>query len=183
MISAIITVTGKDRPGIIAALTGAIYKTGGNLEDASMTILEGEFAMIFLAALKSESAFSRLQKQLSELRRKLNLAILIEKIKRRLVRGEKHRPGTLPWVISVLGKDRAGIVYQVSKLLASSDLNITDLNSKIIGKGKRTTYALVLEVDIPRRDGVAKKLKRSLETLQKKLSVTIVFNPIESSSF
>lgn len=181
--TAIITVTGKDRPGIIATLTGAIYKTGGNLEDASMTILEGEFAMIFLAALKGEPAFSKLQKRFLELARRSNLAISIEKIKHRLVRGEKHRPGTLSWVVSVLGKDRAGIVYQISKLLADYKINITDLNSKIIGKGKKTTYALVLEVDVPRKHEVAKKLKRNFETLQKKMGVTIVFNPIESSSF
>ena len=52
----LMTITGKDQPGIIAAFTGAIFKCGGNLEDANMTILEGEFAMILLAEIGSASA-------------------------------------------------------------------------------------------------------------------------------
>ena len=43
---AILTVIGKDRPGIVANVTEILFEYGCNLEDASMTILEGEFAMI-----------------------------------------------------------------------------------------------------------------------------------------
>ncbi len=178
-----ITVTGKDRPGIISALTGAIYKAEGNLEDASMTILEGEFAMIVLADLKNKSVCRRLQKQLSQLGQRMGLLVSIEEISHRLVRGEKHRPGTIPWVVSVLGKDKAGIVYRVSKTFADQKLNITDLNSKIIGKGRNTSYALVLEVDVPRKPNLILNLKKKFQALQKKLGVTIVFHPVESSSF
>lgn len=178
-----ITVTGKDRPGIISALTGTIYKVGGNLEDASMTILEGEFAMIVLVDLKSKSTYPKIQSQLSQLSRRMGLRVSIEGIKYRLVRGEKHRSGTIPWIVSVLGKDRAGIVYQVSKALSDFGLNITDLNSKIIGKGRETSYALVLEVDIPRKNSPVTSLKNKFQMLQKKLGVTIAFHPIEASSF
>lgn len=178
-----VTVTGKDRPGIIAGLTEAIYRGGGNLEDASMTILEGEFAMIVLVALKNKSIYVRIQRALLKLSKKLSLAISVEEIKHGLIRGEKHKPGTSPWIVSVLGKDRAGIVYQISKLFAGQKLNITDLNSKIIGKGKKTTYALVLEVDIPRNPKLIARLKSQFHALQKKMSVTIIFNPIEASSF
>ena len=148
-----------------------------------MTILEGEFAMIFLAALKNKSACAQFQKQLFNFTRPLHLSVSIEEVKHRLTRGEKHRPGTVPWVVSVLGRDRAGIVYQVAKLLSDHRLNITDLNSKIIGKGKRTSYALVLEVDIGRKPELISKLKGQFQALQKKLGVTIAFNPVESSSF
>ena len=60
----VITVTGKDRPGIISSLTEALYRSRGNLEDASMTILEGEFAMIFLAELKNRSLMLKLKQEL-----------------------------------------------------------------------------------------------------------------------
>ena len=178
-----ITVTGKDRPGIIAGITGALYRSGGNLEDDSMTILEGEFAMIFLAALKSQSALQKLTKQLGLLERQLNLRTSIKEIKRRLVRGEKHEPNTDPWIVSVLGKDRAGIVYHVSKFASDHGLNITDLNSKIIGTSGKTAYALILEIDVPKKSVVVEKLKRGFQALAKKLSVTINLNPVDSEQF
>lgn len=178
-----ITVTGKDRPGIIAAITSALYRAGGNLEDASMTILEGEFAMIFLAALKSQEAFRKLSRYLAQPERQLKLFVSIKEVKRRLVRGEKHRPNTDPWIVSVLGKDRAGIVYHISKYLADHGLNITDLNSKIIGAKDKTAYALVLEVDFPKKPAVIEKLRCGFQTLAKKLSVTINLNSIDSGQF
>lgn len=178
-----ITVTGKDRPGIIAALTEVLYKVGGNLEDASMTILEGEFAMIFLAALKNKALYVRFCSQLLKLERRLGLVISVKEIKHKLNRGEKHQQGTISHVISVLGKDRSGIVYNVSKLLADGGLNVTDLNSKIIGRGPKTAYALVLEVDIPRRVQLVTDLKHKLKKLEKKLGVRISLNPLDSASF
>jgi glycine cleavage system transcriptional repressor len=178
-----ITVTGKDQPGIIAGISGALYQAGGNLEDASMTILEGEFAMIFLAALKSKSALAKLSKGLNRLERQLKLFISIKEIKRHLVRGEKHSPHTDPWVVSVLGKDRAGIVYHVSKFLSNHGLNITDLNSKIIGAKNKSAYALILEVDFPKKPAVIEKLRRGFQALARKLSVTIHLNPIDSEQF
>ncbi|MBI4372696.1 MAG: hypothetical protein HY585_03100 [Candidatus Omnitrophica bacterium] len=179
----VITVTGKDRPGIIASLTGALYDSGGNLEDASMTILEGEFAMIFLAELDTKPLRGKLRPRLEKLEKTLGLVISVKEIEHRLVRGEKHRAGTIPWIVSVLGKDKAGIVYQISKVLAAHGLNITDLNSKIIGRGPKTSYALVLEVDIPRKSGVHFLLKKKFRQIEKKLGLSISFNPVESSQF
>lgn len=178
-----VTVTGKDRPGIIAELTKILYRSGGNLEDASMTILEGEFAMIFLAELKSKQALERFVNHLAQAEEKQGLVISVKAVKHPLARGEKHPTGTLPWIVSVLGKDCAGIVYRVSKLLADKQINITDLNSKIIGRGPATTYALVLETDVPRKPQIILQLKCQFEKLEKKLKVKITFKPLESSSF
>ena len=39
---------GADRPGIVAALTGALFEAGGNLEDVSSSILRGHFAIMLV---------------------------------------------------------------------------------------------------------------------------------------
>ena len=179
-----VTVIGKDRPGIISSLTGSIYKVGGNLEDASMTILEGEFAMIFLASLKNIKMHKKLLGQLEKLEREAGLLITTKEIKHSLKRGQKHLSGTSSWIVSVSGKDRAGIVYRVSKLLADEGLNITDLDSKILGKGKKTAYALILEADVPRRDvHLIPNLKSKFLKLEREIGIKIAFNPVESSHF
>lgn len=179
-----VTVVGKDRPGIISALTGALYKSGGNLEDASMTILEGEFAMIFLAALKTTKMYEKFLDGLEKLERQVGFLITTKEIKHSLKRGQQHGSGTNPWIVSVSGKDRAGIVFRVAQLLANQNLNITDLNSKIFGKGKRTAYTLILEVDIPKHDvQLVPKLKNQFAKLGKEIGVTIALNPVEASHF
>ena len=178
-----ITVIGPDRPGIIAALTGAVYRAGGNLEDASMTILEGEFAMILIACLKNAATERRLLRDLARLERFKKLTVMVKEIKRRLVRGEKHGRGTEPYVISVYGKDRAGIVYQVSKLLADQGLNITDLNSRIIGSGVKSLYTLILEVDLPTRPRFLAPLNKRFDLLAKKMGVAVTLKRLESVQF
>ena len=46
--------SGADRPGIVAAVTGVLVEHGGNLEDTSMTILGGHFAMMLVVAVPDE---------------------------------------------------------------------------------------------------------------------------------
>ena len=43
-----VTVLGRDRPGIVADSTAALARLGGNLEDSTMTLLRGHFAMLLL---------------------------------------------------------------------------------------------------------------------------------------
>src|SRR3954464_6142870 len=43
-----VTVLGHDRPGIVADTTAALAAIGGNLEDSTMTLLRGSFAMLLL---------------------------------------------------------------------------------------------------------------------------------------
>jgi ACT domain-containing protein len=50
---AIITVIGKDRTGIVANVSGALFEEGVNIEDISQTIMEGNFIMAMLVDIKS----------------------------------------------------------------------------------------------------------------------------------
>ncbi|OGW79566.1 MAG: hypothetical protein A3G33_07155 [Omnitrophica bacterium RIFCSPLOWO2_12_FULL_44_17] len=176
----LMTITGKDQPGIIAAFTGAIFKCGGNLEDANMTILEGEFAMILLAEIGSASGYRKFVASIERIKKTLALSIQIRPIKRRLTRGEKHLKGSVPYILSVYGRDHAGIVYQVSKVLADEGLNITDLNSNIAGSGKNSIYALILEVDAPQNARI-RTVEKKIDQIKKKLKVDVSFKPLETA--
>lgn len=43
-----VTVLGHDRPGIIAETTAGLAELGLNIEDSTMTLLRGHFAMMLL---------------------------------------------------------------------------------------------------------------------------------------
>ena len=44
----VLNVLGQDRPGIVAAVSRAMTDAGCNIEDSSMTMLRGAFAMIMI---------------------------------------------------------------------------------------------------------------------------------------
>ena len=51
MTKVIISVLGKDRPGIVAAVSRVLFECDCNIENVSQTILQTEFAGIFIAAI------------------------------------------------------------------------------------------------------------------------------------
>lgn len=176
---AALTFIGRDRPGIIAQISGILCGLGCNIEDATMTILEGEFAMILIASLPNPVTVSGLKRQFSVLTRNWGLHVFSKNLGSRLFRGEKHPAGTQSYVISVMGKDTTGIVYETSKILARYRLNVTDLNSKILGGGKKKSiFAMMLEVDIPKCFRIS-RLTQALETLHSRSGLDIRMKPVE----
>ncbi len=178
---ALLTVFGKDRPGIIAEVTGVLFESKCNLEDVSMTILEGEFAMMLILSFVSKT-HHEIETRLNRLRSKWNLVFFWKEIDTQLHRGEKHTQGSTTYLINAIGRDRTGIVYQISKLLADFRLNITDLNSKILGRGSKALYAMMLEADMPPRFNLS-PFRRALDRLSRKLKVEIQIKPLEPIEF
>ncbi len=177
-----LTVVGKDRPGIIASVTGILYERGCNLEDVSMTILEGQFAMMLVAHLRSEGVLKRIQLDFQRLKKKGDLTFFWNPLAGTLRRGEQHNRGSISYLVRAVGRDRTGIVYQISRLLARHKLNITDMNCRILGAGGDAIYTLMLEVDVPRRFKIA-SLRRALEALGKKLRLDLQIRPVETIEF
>ena len=178
----LLLISGKDRPGMVASVTKEIYQAAGNLEDASMTILQGEFVMMLVVHFESQTTALKFHKNISTLQRKLDLQIVAHSIKHALQRGEKHKANTTPYTISVIGKDQAGILYHVTDILAKKNLNITDLSSKIIGTGTKAVYTIIVELDMPKSKLIEKQLAQALSQLQKKINVRIHLAPLESAT-
>ncbi len=176
-----LTFIGKDRPGIIAAVTEALFKSGCNIEDTTMTVLEGEFAMILIAHLPDTGAEKKLKRSFDKLQRDWGLNHFWKTLSGKLIRGEKHPRGTQTYILSVIGKDRTGIVYQTSRILSQYRLNITDLNSKILGQPGKEIFTMILEVDLPSRFR-AKRLEPAWRELKRKLRVDVQFRPLERLS-
>lgn len=178
----LLTVSGKDRPGIIAKVTGLLYARGCNLEDVSMTLLEGQFAMMMTVCVPSQSFLERALESLEVLESApWSLAFFVTCLRGKTLRGKKHAVGSFPYVITAFGKDRTGIVYEVSRAVAGLKVNITDLDSRILGKGSKTTYAMILEVDVPKTADAA-RLKALLARVAKKLKIEIQLKPLERVS-
>ena len=65
----IVTVLGKDRPGIVAGATKVLYAIGANLEDSAMTRLAGEFAILLIFSAPASVTDQRLRQAFDRLAR------------------------------------------------------------------------------------------------------------------
>ena len=173
----ILTVLGKDRAGIIAGVTEILFRRGCNLEDISMTVLEGEFAMMMVVCLKAGDK-KKVEADLAKLQRNKGLDFFWKDLKGKRFRGEIRPKGVKTYFVSAIGADRTGIVFKVSRFLADRGVNITDLNSKILGSGGKTLYAMILEADIPAKLNIF-KIEAALKRLAQSLKIEISLRPLE----
>jgi len=75
---AIITVVGKDKVGIIAAVSGRLAEGSVNILDISQTIMNENFIMMMSVDLAGSSVtLNELKKRLSEIGEKMGLVINI----------------------------------------------------------------------------------------------------------
>jgi len=173
-----LSVVGRDRPGIVAEVSRVLFELGCNIEDSTCTILSGQFAMILVIAHPRLSDVAALNPAFDPARAGMGLTISLHALKEEELSREKEFAGR-PHVISVYGADRPGIVYSVARELARLNVNVTDLNTQVIGAKDRPVYVMVLEVDVPESIDL-KELDREFDKIRKELAVSITLRPIES---
>lgn len=77
---AIVTVIGKDRTGIIAAVSAVLADAGANILDISQTVLSEYFTMIMLVDLaKMTGSFGDLKKRLEQTANEVGMEIRIQR--------------------------------------------------------------------------------------------------------
>lgn len=164
-----LTIIGRDRPGIVSRVTEILYQQGFNIADSSCSILGGQFSMILIISHRELTV----QEQFAEAFRPLeddNLSVFIRTLKP----GGEIRPelkGEL-CMISVYGSDKPGIVFPVARELGRRNINITDLNTKLIGDPDKPVYVMMLEALLP--EGIEiEDVTDWMDALKKDLQVDI----------
>ena len=168
MPSLAVTVIGRDRPGIIAEVTGVVAELAGNLEDSSMTLLRGHFAWMLIAdvAVPAPALAERLA-HLGE--DDLTVSVLP-------VGDDAAQAGAAGYLLSVHGADRPGIVARVTAAVAAHGGNITDLSTRL---GMGGMYVAVAEVTLPADVDVV-ALGAELAGVGRELGVGVSLRPADS---
>jgi glycine cleavage system transcriptional repressor len=164
-----ITVIGHDRPGIIAETTGVLADLGLNIEDSTMTLLRGHFAMMLICAGDAPSA--EVEEALAPLTADGSLNVSVREVPEE---PEQEAVGST-YVLTVHGGDRAGIVSTLVGEVARVGGNITDLTTRLSGE----LYVLVAEVDLP-ADCDVEALQSGLSRAGEVLGVDVGLRRLES---
>ena len=145
-----VSVMGADRPGIVAGVSKVLYENACNIEALSQTVIMGQFAMIVVVAPLPGSSAQALEKALQALAGRMRLEIHC-----RLLKADEQLrfdPGEAePFVITVRGADRPGLVYAITAILAERGINITRLGAEVVPVGRQLEYIQIYEVDIPKK--------------------------------
>ncbi|MCG7535652.1 ACT domain-containing protein [Pseudoalteromonas sp. OOF1S-7] len=116
----VLTLIGKDQPGLVERVSSTILNHHGNWLTSNLSHLAGQFAGIVQVEVAEE--------HLQELQ---DAVLNIPELEVRIATGEQTdstEPETLNLVIT--GNDRPGIVQELAAVIRHKGANITHLNSK-----------------------------------------------------
>ena len=135
-----VTVIGHDRPGIIADTTRLLAELGGNLEDSTMTILRGHFAMV--AARRGRRHRRRGRGRARAAGADGTLQVSVREVPEEAPAAGARRD------VPALGARRRPARHRRRRspaVVAEAGGNITDLSTRLTGE----LYVLLAEVDLP----------------------------------
>jgi glycine cleavage system transcriptional repressor len=174
-----VSVVGRDRPGIAAAVSEVLLEHRGNIEDSQMTILRGHFTIMLIVSIADEVDEKRLEADLDGVRERLGLeAVVMNEV----TEMDSSAQAVATHIVSVYGVDHPGIVHAVTSSLARQQVNITDLTTRLISpSGGEPLYAMMLEVVIP--SGLsAEKVEQSLHAVREREGVEVTIRPLEQDA-
>jgi glycine cleavage system transcriptional repressor len=169
-----VSVFGRDRPGIVAAVTRVLADAGCNLEDTSMTILRGHFAMMLVVAGPAGAGAAGLAAGLDPVAGRLDLQVSVREVTDEVTAAAG---GGARYAAAVYGPDRPGLVARVSEALAAHQVNIVDLQTRVVGEAD-PVYAMHFDLEVPAAR--AGQVEADLRQVAEELEVQVSFEPDEA---
>lgn len=170
----LITATGHDHPGMVAAIAQKLSEANCNIEDTTMTRLSGEFAMILAVAPAPDYNAARLEELLAPLKASHGLQIHCKEFEAAQPDNDDSR-----YMLSVYGPDRTGLVSRIAGVLAENTVNITDLQTRVAAGND--LYVMIFELELPSLLEV-ETLRNALNQASQELGLQYSLNPIEEDT-
>ncbi|HEY0634123.1 MAG TPA: ACT domain-containing protein [Gammaproteobacteria bacterium] len=164
-----LTLVGKDRPGIVAHLSSALFEGGCNLGEATMMRLGGNFSIMLM--VQSELNSKGLHDLVMPVAESMGLHLHVDRIE-----GGLHQHLDPDVRITVYGADRAGIVAKVTGALAEAGLHILDLESDVAGSSDKPIY--IMHIEGHAAEGI-EALQSALEVVNKE-GIEVQIAPVQT---
>lgn len=171
----VLTVIARDRPGLIKALSQTIDAHGGNWVDSQMARLAGEFAGILRLSVPEENV-SALETDLGKLG-DAGIWVTIRRGHEDSMRiGRRVR-------LEMTGVDHPGIIHEISTVLASMEISIDAMETRIFAGSMSGEAMFEARVDIILPDGLDEnELRRTLEEITHDLMIEIELDGLPAAA-
>lgn len=170
----IISVMSKDRPGVIADLTGAIFELDGDLADLNQSILFGYLTMILVATFDDSVIPEDVIAKISHIDTQVKFEVIVKEVDAPIDTSAKQSPEET-YVVTAQGKNKSGLVHSISRFCHAHNINIMDLATKLTDG----QYTMVLQLNMNGADPI-EIIQKDLEEFSQEtgLHVTIQHNDI-----
>ncbi len=176
---ALLTASGKDRPGIVAAIAKILLEQDCNIEDSQMARLGPDFACMLMIRMPEGLVSQQLMSNLGLLTSEFGLRTHAEDL--RPEEAGETRTERPKHLIHVYGADRKGIVHRISSYLAERSVNITNLQTEVINHAT-PLYVMMIEVEIPPFVD-AGRVQDELSGIGKQIEVVVSMKPKDDARF
>lgn len=159
----VITLVGRDRPGIVEGLAQTVVEHQGTWEESRMANLGGQFAGILRVRVEEQNlpALSEALQALEDLQVSLAPAEDIEAVEKL-------------YSLSLLGQDRPGIVHRISAELARAGASVDDMETELLEASMSGEKLFKARIALRLPQGIsADTLREQLETIADELIVDL----------
>lgn len=137
----VMTAVGLDRPGLVEELSGYLHGAGANLADSRMVNLGGQFALI-VRMRADDQVIEKIRSEVGQVGRRMGLTVSIG-----LDGGDQaSRRQGLPLRLRVDAMDQPGIVHRITNLLLRHQINIEELQTRLVPGSHSGTPLFNLEL-------------------------------------
>lgn len=143
--TAIVTVLGPDRNGLVAAITGAVWELGANLADTSFSVLGGGADFSAICELPDGLDSAEVERALASLPDLSGAEISVRPFQYEALHGPE---GDVTHRITVSGGDQPGLVARLCETFGEFRANIVSLNAGPLAHDP-DRYVIRLAVAIP----------------------------------
>lgn len=159
---------GRDCPGVVAAVSCLLGENHCNIVAMTQTTLSGEFAAIFVLEAPEELDMETLRKRIADglVAAHVDLSFIL-----RPAVGEQWGYGIElePFVITIYGPDKPGLIGAISKIFGRHGVNIENLKA-LLGDMTDGHALFIFEVMVPKSVDLD-RLRRELAHESKRLNL------------
>ena len=170
---------GRDQPGIVAGVSGALLEHGANIEDSRMAILGGHFTIMLIVSTPPDADVGALTSDLDDARTRLGLgALTLEEVvdEHGLTRPEASH------IVTVYGADHPGIVHAVAAAIADMGVNVIDVATHLVEEeGEQAVYVMMMEVELP-QDVAPDRLEAELREVAERERLDVSVRAVEAEA-
>ena len=152
-----VSVHGKDRRGIIYEFSNILAENNVNIVDIEQSVLHGHFFMFIVGDVeKCKVDLEVLRRMLEEKGRELGLNVQVMPFNR-----EEGRKKNL-YVITVLGRDRVGIVRDITKILLDHGVNVE--RTTLTARDRLISIEFTVDIGEADPNEIKKRLREEVES-------------------
>jgi predicted amino acid-binding ACT domain protein len=143
----IITMTGPNRAGILAAATRAMAELGGDLREASQTVVRGHFTMIFSAEFPETMDVSVIRDHMLDASRPFGIELNLRDPGTAIPIYVAAAAGMRQYKLRLGGRNGSGVLRRLSQVLSLRGIDISGMHAVRTEEGN--AFEMVLKLSVP----------------------------------